>query len=564
MVAIQGLWDVYEGWREKHGALDENLAAAELLREDGHYDEAWAMHEASLELAPASLDVRHRQAQLAMQWLRETRTPGDTGYAGLRAKVEPVLYRGLVGARPSYAADVLAHIALATYLAGLETREHGEEGALLERALAHDPDNPYALTMTGFWTVYDGQDKAAAIDEALGSFETALASADDRGWVREWQLLAFHNAIAGASDDEVDDQVAIGGQLLSLVNDMRRAGEPVPVGKDRQMILDVHGTRRRQAEHADRLLQTLPTDEHLTTMKWLVETDGDDGRYDVRRTPQTRYVVARLLEAQGSQAEAITIYEELAQEPDRSMNKELNVRVDEAVLRLTGVETARAEARRQRKYLNDPMPADADPWSFHAETLLRFDPVWHGRNIQDALEYFAPYEPDAASAGRAADALALFRQARDRVNAWLDPRESNWAEHGYQLINDRSDAEISRRNLRDIWWTLANILMVDGQWDLAIAELDGLLERTDSGIAGIRYDLACAYSRRSETHADSAIGQAKSGADRRQALLELEAAVGQWRSEGETVDWAHVKSDRDLDALRESDVYVKMVAGSQR
>ena len=553
--AVQGLWDVYGEWRHTRVALEENLVAAELLRHDGNFAEAWAMQDMALELSPASLDIRRRQADLAMQWLRETETPEAMTFAALADKTEPVLYRGLVGADAGRSADILAHIALGTYLRGLETREHGNEGRLLEQALASDADNVHANALMGFWIVYDGDDKAEAMAAASAHFERALAHADGPEFVREWQLMALRNALDRRAEVEAAEKIALGRRVLVVADAMRKEGSPAPTGRTAQMILDVHGGTRRQGEHVDSLLDALEPDRYLATLAWL--TEGED----LSRRPQTRYVIARLHERSGNQADAAAIYSSLAEQPDGHSNKDFNVRVDEALQRLTGEPTARAVDRGKRKYLNDPMPEDADPWEFHAETLLNFDPVWRGRNLSAALEFFEPYERSSPARQRSNEALALLDDARDRVRAYLDPREREWAEHGFQLINDRANAKIARANLRDVWWTLASISMVAGDWERAIAELDDLTRRAEDEAPGVRYDLACSYSRRSETYADTAIGEARRTADQRLALASLDAAVKGWNSGGDEVDWAHIKQDRDLDAVRDTQRYQALVAG---
>ncbi|TFH22693.1 MAG: hypothetical protein E4H03_07870 [Myxococcales bacterium] len=552
--AIHGLWDVYGQWRNARDALRENLVAAELLSEDGNFIQAWAMHELALELAPASLEVRGRQADLAMRWLRETETPDRMGFAALADQTEPALYRGLVGADGRRSADILSHIALAAYLRGLETREHGEEKALLEQALAADADNVYANVLMGFWTVYDADDKAAAMTGASGRFDRALASTDDRAWVREWQLLAYHNAL-DRSGLEAEERVALGRALLVAADSMRTDGEPAPTGRTRRVILDVHGGSRHQGEYVEGLLNALPADRYLATIGWLTEAE------DLDRDPQSCFVLARLYEEQGATDEAVAIYRTLSEQPDGVSNNDFNVRVDDAVLRLTGEPTARALERGKRKYLNDPISEGVDAWEFHAETLLNFDPQWRGRNFTAAIAFFDPTQPGSPSRMRPDEALVVLKDARERLRAWLDPREAQWAEHGFQLINDEANARIARASLSDIWWTIASISMAAERWDAAIAELGDLLTRSGDESAGVHYDLACSYSRRAQSYPDTAIGDTKRVADVELALAEVRAAVDGWKGAGEPVDWAHIKRDSDLEAVRATPTYATLVAG---
>lgn len=585
VLALRGL---YADWRERNDTVAQLIAAAELLEHNGGYARAWSMYGEALALAPGSPVARRGQVDAAMRRLRHVTVRGEETFTDVVEPIVPVLYRGLASSSESRSGrrtgDLLAHIGWAYYLmardrdnAGYrDAFERGRVDDLFERATRADPENAHAHAMWGFWLTLSD----APLDEAREHFERAMASArrrdrDDGGGgvgdgrtaddgsyagVRRRQINAVRFILARPSGVTGERRQAAADELLRIANSMRIAGDPPPDEDARYYLFNNYG-RMGRAENVEHVLALLPPSEHLATFVWLFEdmyVDDPDRPFDRHRVDQRRYVTARLMEESGDEQPALVLYQELAALD--AVHEELNVLVDAGITRLSGAAPARAIARAGRGFIDDEMSAGADPWAFHEETLLAFDPGIDASNTRQAVEYFATL-PEEAVAVRTEELVALFENSRGRVRRILDEKEAIVRQYGYTTSYSIGHAETAQHWHRVLWRLLGHFCVEANQLDRAVAELGDLLDRSgpDTVHGAVHYDLARAHTRRAEQRAQEE--GVDDSCDVEAALDHLQKAVDIALRLGGPFSWDAVKTDPDLEPLRDDPRYLALVRG---
>jgi tetratricopeptide (TPR) repeat protein len=190
----------YQQGQVQRATLMRLYSAAKVQQDNRQYEEAWKLLEQVRSLAPDDPEAQEKEAKLAMLWLENARITqlensesgkttviGMGSFAAIVDTVLPALSRCAVSSEKIYAANCLAHMGWGEVLKNTSAGAHPQ--TYYQRALALDPENPYAHVLWGFHILRtDGSP-----DEAKMNFERALASGRERPFVRAVQLSAWLN-----------------------------------------------------------------------------------------------------------------------------------------------------------------------------------------------------------------------------------------------------------------------------------------------------------------------------------------------------------------------------------
>src|SRR6185369_17631054 len=124
----------------------------------------------------------------------------------------------------------------------------------LRQALVTDPSNVFAHAMLGNWMTQNG----GQTEEALRHLRIAGEQNRERPFVRSLQL--------GAMIYPRDGETRL--ELIRVVNDMRRNGEPLDSG-DRRRILTSYNPTVNSAEEIKATLSAVPPADAWATYLWL-------------------------------------------------------------------------------------------------------------------------------------------------------------------------------------------------------------------------------------------------------------------------------------------------------
>jgi tetratricopeptide (TPR) repeat protein len=550
VVGANSIKALYHGWRDRRETVQELVAAAEMLDDAGDYARAWELLGEALEVDPASRVARGAQYDVAVHWIEDIRAIGPETFTSITDELIPVLYRGVAAAsRDELAADRLAHLGWAYALRERDLAIGGPVVVHYERAIERDPDNVYAHTFWAQWILHGAPE---GLEEAREHLHTALRAGRDRPFVRKWQLISYLFPLEAVRGRLSEAHGEILRDLVRTLDEMRRKGEPRPPAGLVARALACYGV---QAENVHVLDDALDPEEHLATVRWLLADEPEEPSHP------DRLVVAALLERTGNREEALAEYRRLYAEATSTRTE---IVVDAGIERLTGEPTERALERRARKYISDPMPAAVDPWTFHAETLSRFDPRYSSENLDQALEWFHGGVSTGALEGRAGEVLELLDASRRRVKDAFEEHEARRRSQGFTGGYSIGTAMVARENLRSVWEAQGLVALTTGRLDGAIALFEDLLRRLvpeeDVGLeeadlaphrARTHYNLACAFSRRS---------QAEEGPHRAAtvstALEHLQQAVALGFD-----DWEWLQADSDLEGVRDEPGYAELVRG---
>jgi hypothetical protein len=306
--------------RDRQHQVTESIATAELQREARDYESAWESLAKAAELRANEPEVRAAQEDLAMAWLDNIRgSQGPTPFTAIVDQLVPVMSRGVVAAEGSRKADLIAHLGWADFLRWRDGQRSLEPGERYRQALAVDSDNVYAHAMLAHWTLWNG----GSLEDANGHFATALRSGRERPYVRRLQLAALANRRDGHSDLE----------MLRVANDMRKGNEPIgPDARDR--VWNTYYGRFVSSSGDDSiepLFAAAPPAEQVATYRWVFQNSG----YVESKGFLYDYVLARLQDAAGQDAEALASYRSVRSKLPADVMVRIRRGVDSAIVRLS-------------------------------------------------------------------------------------------------------------------------------------------------------------------------------------------------------------------------------------
>ena len=574
LVGVLTLNKYYASWQGNKELALELGQSANRLRESGEFRQAWQQYEFAVAVDNTLSAVKNGRVQLAMQWVRQISplTENDPK-AGEKldefAKVMmPVLARAVVSTSGRQRADVLAHIGWTYYLLDrnrsdlvLGEKNHRAE-SMYRDALRIDPKNSYANALLAYALF----SKEKSIDEFRRRFEIALQSVRARykhstsefQWLRKLQLDALNDKLNGHTAPTPDTQHVLSAELLRVVNEARNNGESKPAQNMQDALYKCYGPDA-QAENLDALLESIPAKDHLKTFSWIFSDKYSNLGKNTIDT-QALYIYARLLEAAGDTDNALVMYRQLYDV--EYVSETLAVKTDEALERLTGKKTKRALQRLERKYVDDPIPVNADLSEFHSQTILNFDPANPGENILQAMDYYA-LNSTLHNKEDAVAVVKLLEQSRDRLKKWLAAKQAVVEREGYTSHHTKSKEKRAYALYYRIWELYGTFLVEAQYYEQAILELSQLKERLSVVPDNIYFQLARAYCQRLELTAQK--GQRKLSKAQRidveQALLNLENYIDTKVRHGGALNWLEVKKDPYLGTVRVTRRFKELFAG---
>ncbi len=263
VLAAVGVWAAswYQQDQEKRNTLERLLREAQVQHEGGHYEEAWKIFAQARAIAPDNAEVHDKESKLAMAWLENARiTNGKGSFSEIVDTVLPSLSQCSTSAEKIHAADCLAHMGWGDFLKFRDGQRGLKPEQFYQRALALDPDNPYAHVLWGFHLLTSN----GSPEEAKGHFERALASGRERPYVRQMQLAAWLYNRGNSGEDEA----------LRVINDMRRKGEPLPAGDEVSTIRwsnlwNMYYQRIIYGHDQQAFFSALSPPDHLATFQWI-------------------------------------------------------------------------------------------------------------------------------------------------------------------------------------------------------------------------------------------------------------------------------------------------------
>ncbi len=528
VLGVRTLAEHYGRWQEERAAIDELVSASEWLTQAGNHGQAWTVLESASDLSPSSPRVRGAQASLAKSWLRNFHVHEDANPI-LDALTE-VLYRQLSHASPDETATVLAHVARAEILRldfGAAHRVDPDE--LLDQALETGPENPYANLFKAHWLTGKRPVTAGSVEAARPYYSAALTASQseaDRSWVRRMQM----DRLAWLSDRGGDEtKISASRAFLLAASDMMEAGEPRPHPEARRNVVEAFGFMGR-GDGVESRLDVLPPDTYRRVLDWLHE--GLD--LSASQQAQRVYVEARLAELAGRNDEALQSLDGLMND-DRT-NDRLQKLIDQGVLRITGELPPRALVR---KYFNDPVD-EADPFSFHLETLGHFDPQWMPENRQQAIDFFTAAAESRHE--RLPEFVRALPEILERVAKVRLEGDERAAANGFTMNYSAGHYRIARATTGELLYLQVLALLATDELDAAIAvagDLESFVADFDDSFgpfrAGASWQLAIAHAARARRD-DSAV-------DRERAVSHLESAIERGAIDFEIASWPKIKSD---------------------
>lgn len=262
-----------------------------------------------------------------MAWLRDARPGPGKAFSDIVNPVLPVVERGLLGVTGERKADLLAHLGWADFL---RTRDDGvirNPETRYREALQLDPGNPYAHANLGHWILW----RNGTLDVANKEFSAGLTSGRAHDYVRRMQIAALQNTRRQDAD----------GEILRVVNDMRRSKESVPE-RLRDTVFSIYASAFSRDEAATQtLLTALPPPDQLETFQSLFY----DQNFDQSKRPTRELCLATLQEAVGRPEDALRTLQSLRLEMTPSTSGSLARVVDARITRLSGRPVQRAKAR---------------------------------------------------------------------------------------------------------------------------------------------------------------------------------------------------------------------------
>jgi hypothetical protein len=312
--------------RGKRAQTNELLRAAEVERQDRHYDDAWQTLQKAEAVGASTADVRAAQEDVGMEWLRNINViVGQQTFADIVHQVQPILVRGTIAANAKRRADLTAHLGWADFLLWKEKGGDLHPEEQYRRALALDSTNAYAHAMWAHWILY----RHGSIDDARTHFAAAVRSGTNRDVVRDIQFAALKNLGDSTGDAEI----------LRVASDMQKRGETATLESRRRMALMIcldASSGVRSANSSGRPSRAVVSpQEDLAAVQWLFADVSLTDTQSVGRD----FCVAAFEEAAGQREQALAMFKSVrARLPKFS---ELQPGVDVAIRRLSSPSPAR-------------------------------------------------------------------------------------------------------------------------------------------------------------------------------------------------------------------------------
>ena len=539
----------YSDWQEKRDTLADLVGAADWLIKAQNYPQAWMIYNEAIKLDPVSTQTRLGQGQLAKVWLRNFKAKKDQ-LDNLLNDISITLYRSLRSDDSDETASTLAHAGWVQILR-VENRlpVTVDIDLLYLQALSENPNDVYANAMYGYWILLKrGGTTLEKLKQAQSRFTIALATGDARSFVRRLQISSLRDYSFGQSDEIEQETLKI---QLRIVHSMMNNAEKKFSLSRRLDILNTYGIMGR-GEHIESSLSALSPDEHLAVLDWLMEGIDYKSRTGQERSlHQFNYLKARLTEASGKRDDALLQYKALLRVKNAA--KELNKLVDKGIKRLTGSFPPRTLAR---NYLNDPVDI-VEPWPFHLQTLLHFDPKWQGTNFTQALAFFEsqidqPVQPLSTL-------LEVIAKTTKRIVEIIRTGDEIARRNEYTSGFGAFDHENARANFYNLGVLHQQIFLAMDNQDAAIAVLNDLKQLTESlgerwftERVEVTFELARVHALRAS--------KKNNPQDIKKALGFLQNIIQSGGVGSESVNWEQIKGD-DFKALFADPDYKQMVRG---
>ena len=559
VLGVNTLNNMYAEWRGQQRVTDELVNAAGMLTNAGNYREAWQLITQAREMDPGSANVQKAQATLSMAWLRNMILLKDETYSQFVDPMVPVLARELMNANSSKAATIKAHLGWIRFLQEQDRQLlHADVDSikvvdrLFEEALTDDADNYWAHAMWAYVIMYVDADVDKSVKHLSRALDLVLRQhgrkSEAYSWVRGFQWRTLTLRLVGSRGTSEENEAKLREALLRLVNVMRINQEPRPNKRKENIIFTNYG-RRMRGENVEQLLSALPPQEHLKTFQWLFDEKEYQAYVNKSYNYQYHYIYARLLENAGLNAEAIPVLKELA---EIEINDEMDIAVDAAIERLSGIKTARATAREARQYIRDEIPMNADLWQFHADTLMNFTPDIMSSNIKSALEFFN--DPNRAEIhAKPNETYELLKKARQRVKDWIDEKSIELQQYGYTASYSASSEENAHDNYYAIWQLQGLYAFTTQRTDEAIAQWSDLYKLIKPVPVSLLLQLSKAHNKRAD--------QTHNTSDKKSALNYLAEYMNAKVKYGGALTFDHVKSDPALASLHTNTTYLQLMQG---
>lgn len=538
----------YQDWQEKRDTLADLVGAAEWLMKTQDYTQAWDIYKEALELDPVSTEVRRGQYRLAKLWLRNFRAKSEQADLLLN-DISKTLYRGIRTGASTEIASTLAHAGWVQVLRSeFRLPVTLDIDLLFQQALAENPNDLYANAMNAYWLLLKPGISVEKLQRAESKFYKALEVNNDRTFIRNLQFSSLRAYSFGQADEIEQETLRI---LLRISYSMMKNGETKPSKNRRIDILKTYGSAGR-GNHIESSLSALPPTEHLALLDWLMEGIS----YSIepgtgRDMYQFQYLKARLTEEQGNTDDALQQYRALLSATNSA--KELNKLIDRGIERLSGEFPSRTLVR---TYLNDPMNT-SDPWQFHLQTLLYFDPKWQSENLTQALNFFETQLDQ--SNPQLTVLLDTLSETSERIRKIISTGDDIARSSPYTSGLSANAHKNARINLLNIGILHEQILLSVDRYDGAVAVLNDLKQLAGTqgdrwlrDRLGIEYELARAHALRAE--------KTNNTEDIEKSIKYLQGIIQQGAVDGEIASWDEIKGN-DFKSLRTKSSYIDMIRG---
>ena len=270
----------------------EALLSAEAVQLQGRdYKSAWRTLEQASQLKPDASKVRAAQEALALAWLEDLPWQLGERFSDFAPKLDAVLTRAVASAKPGTArADLLAHLGWVYFVRLWERTATVDPTTAFAKAVAEDPNNPYANAMWGFFIIWR-RDKLSGAEE---HFALALASNRAGDFIRNLQS----HALGDCHSDEC------GEELIRVASAMRKE-QRMPDSTTVSHIFSMYYfSFLHPSAETVRFINLVPPAEHVATFHWLF----DKVDFDKSNSRLRAYYLAVLQEAAGQREEALANY----------------------------------------------------------------------------------------------------------------------------------------------------------------------------------------------------------------------------------------------------------------